>query len=292
MTIVLVTGAGGQLGRAVVDAAALRGFAVVGLDRAAMPVENADLVREQVARHRPDCVVHCAAWTDVDGCEADPTRADRVNGHATAYVAEACRAVDARLLAVSTDYVFAGLAPKGADGHSRAFVTDDCVDPESSYGRSKLLGEQAVLRAPLDLGFCVVRTSWVFGPGGRNFPGAILARARSGQPLRVVDDQIGCPTYAVDLAEALLDLAVSDRASGVYHAANEGVVSWHGFAVELLRQAGLDVEVGTMTTAELGRPAPRPAWSALDCSKLTALRGRPLPPWQDAVARYLSKESK
>jgi dTDP-4-dehydrorhamnose reductase len=291
MTTVLVTGAAGQLGRAVVLAAEARGLEAVGLDRGALAVEDADRVRERLAGSRPDLVIHCAAWTDVDGCEADPARADLVNGHGTAYVAEACRALDARLVAVSTDYVFDGCAPLDEAGRTRAFVPGDAVAPRSAYGRSKLLGEEAVLRAPRASNFYVVRTSWVFGPGGRNFPRAILDRARSGQPLRVVDDQQGCPTFTLDLAEALLDLGLSDAPSGIYHAANEGVVSWHGFAVELLRQAGVGVDVGTMSSAELDRPAPRPAWSALDCSLLAAVRGRPLPGWQDAVTRYLEQES-
>ncbi|MGA1526146.1 MAG: dTDP-4-dehydrorhamnose reductase, partial [Planctomycetota bacterium] len=232
MATVLVTGAGGQLGRAVVAAAEARGWRAASCDRSVLPVEDADLVRERIAQVRPDVVVHCAAWTDVDGCESDPDRADRINGHGTAHVAEACRSVDARLVAVSTDYVFDGFGLLDATGAPRAYCTDDPAGPRSAYGRSKLLGEEAVLRTPLAAGFYVVRTSWVFGPGGRNFPAAILGRARSGQPLRVVDDQRGCPTFTLDLAEALLDLGVSDAVSGIYHAANEGVVSWHGFAVE------------------------------------------------------------
>jgi dTDP-4-dehydrorhamnose reductase len=284
MPTVLVTGSNGQLGRAVVAAVEERGWKAVGCDRSTLPVEDADRVREQIAALRPDTVIHCAAWTDVDGCEADPSRADRINGHGTAYIAEACRAMGVGLVGLSSDYVFDGNA-------ERPYAPEDPVGPRSAYGRSKRLGEAAVLRDPIEPGFYVVRTSWVFGPGGHNFPSAILARARSGQPLRVVDDQRGCPTFTQDLAEALLDLATSGAPAGIYHAANEGVVSWHGFAVELLRQAGMDVEVGTMTTAELGRPAPRPAWSALDCSRLTAVRGRPLPGWQDAVARYLAQES-
>jgi dTDP-4-dehydrorhamnose reductase len=281
---ILVTGANGQLGRAVVAEAGRRGADAIACGHAELPVEDADRVRQVVALARPDLVVHCAAWTDVDGCERDPERADRINGHGTAYVAEACRAVDAALCHVSTDYVFDGAG-------ERPYRPADPTGPRSAYGRSKLLGERAVLRDAADRRFYVVRTSWVFGPGGRNFPAAILARARSGQPLRVVDDQRGSPTMTLDLAAALLDLAASGATAGIYHACNEGVVSWHGFAVEILRQAGIDVEVGTMQSAALDRPAARPAWSALDCQELTAIRGRPLPPWQDALARYLAEES-
>ncbi|MBK8977566.1 MAG: dTDP-4-dehydrorhamnose reductase [Planctomycetes bacterium] len=284
---VLVTGAGGQLGRAVVAAARARGLATLATNHRELPVEDADACRAAIGRARPALVVHCAAWTDVDGCEADPDRADRINGHGTAYVAAACRAVDARLVAVSTDYVFAvGRAETAA---RRPLREDDPVAPASAYGRSKLLGEEAVRTDPPPIGFHVARTAWVFGPGGRNFPAAILARARRGEPLRVVDDQIGSPTLTVDLADALLDLGLSDAPSGTWHAANEGALSWHAFAVAICARAGLHVDIGRQTTAELGRPAPRPAWSVLDCSKLAALRGRRLPDWEDALQRYLEQ---
>ena len=283
--VYLVTGAGGQLGRAVLAAAAARGEAAVGVGHAELEVEDGAAVERCITAHRPRLVLHCGAWTDVDGCERDPDRAERVNGAGTEHVAAACRAAGAGLVYVSTDFVFDGAA-------RQPYRVNDPTAPLSAYGSSKLSGEHAVL-AVATPGHYVVRTSWVFGPGGKNFPSAILARARSGQPLAVVDDQIGCPTLTFDLADALLDLAVSGATAGVYHAANAGSCSWHGLAVEILARAGFgDVPVATMRSAELDRPAPRPAYSVLDCSRLTSVRGCPLPTYQDAVARYLTKQPK
>lgn len=277
----LVTGALGQLGRAVVALAAARGRTTIGVDIAEMPLDDRDAIRRQILDARPRHVMHCGAITDVDGCEAAPLAAFRINALGTAWVAEAAADVGAGLLYVSTDFVFDG------ENGGVPWPIDAEPRPLSIYGASKRLGEEAVLAfaAPR---FHVVRTSWVFGPGGRNFPRAILDRARSGQPLRVVTDQIGRPTMTHDLAEALLDLAEAEAPSGIWHAANEGQCSWHQFATDVLREAGLgQVPVGAQTAAELGRPAARPAWSVLDCSKLAALRGRPLPHYLDALRRHL-----
>ena len=237
------------------------------------------------ARH----VLHCGAITDVDGCERAPLTAYRINGLATAWVSEAAAAAGAALAYVSTDFVFdgAGTVP---------YPVDAVAAPLSVYGASKRLGEEAVL-AHGRPDFWVVRTSWVFGPGGRNFPRAMLDRARAGQPLAVVTDQIGRPTMTHDLAEALVDLVQAAPPGGVYHAANEGQCSWHQFAVDVLREAGLGhVAVGTQTAAEYaaavvaaGRPAParRPAWSVLDTSSLARVRGRPMPHYLEALRRHL-----
>lgn len=279
----LITGAGGQLGQALLRAAAARGGAAVGRGHAELPVEDRDRVRTELGQHRPRWVLHCGAWTDVDGCEADPARAERSNALGTAHLAEACLELGIGLVYVSTDFVFDGR-------RATPYPVDAATAPLSAYGRSKWLGEQAVLRHGRP-DFHVVRTSWVFGIGGKNFPRAILARARSGQPLRVVTDQRGRPTFATDLAEALLDLVGSGAPGGIYHAANQGECSWHEFAVAILAAAGLtQVPVGTMTSAELGRPAPRPAYSVLDTQRLDTVRGRPMPHYQDALRRYLQEE--
>ncbi|MCC7396180.1 MAG: dTDP-4-dehydrorhamnose reductase [Planctomycetes bacterium] len=280
----LVTGARGQLGRAVMSAIAGRGLAAIGVGSAEMPLGERRAIEAAVGTHRPRCVLHLAAATNVDGCELDPLGAYRSNGLGTAWLAESCARHGAALVYVSTDFVFDGKA-------TTPYPVDAAVAPLSAYGASKRLGEEAVLghgRAD----FWVVRTSWVFGPGGRNFPRAILDRARSGQPLRVVTDQVGRPTCTMDLADALLDLWQRRGPGGIYHAANTGVCSWHGFAVAVLAAAGLGhVPVGEQAAAELKRPAPRPAYSVLDTSRLDQLRGRPLPDFRDAIRRYLDLDA-
>ncbi|MCB0913399.1 MAG: dTDP-4-dehydrorhamnose reductase [Propionibacteriaceae bacterium] len=263
-------------------AIAQRGRRAFGVDVEEMPLEERGRILSTLLTHRPRWIVHCGAITNVDGCEQDPLAAHRVNGLATAWIAEAAGKIDAGLVYVSTDFVFDG---KG----TRPYRPEDPPGPISAYGVSKLLGERAVLERGC-AAFYVTRTAWVFGPGGKNFPRAILDRARSGQPLRVVDDQIGCPSMTRDLAEAMLDLITSGAPGGIYHMANEGSCSWHRFACQILQAAAIDVPVGTMSSAELGRPAPRPAYSVLDCSKLTAVRGKPLPHYEDALRRYLQEE--
>lgn len=280
----LVTGAGGQVARALLAAAARRGLTTAALRHEDLAVEDRSAVQSLLGHLRPGAVVHCAAWTDVDGCEADPDRAARINGEAPGHVADACAVLDARLVHLSTDFVFSGR------GRTTPYREQDPTEPLSVYGRSKAQGEQAVL-ARGGAGLHVVRTSWVFGPGGKHFPRAIMARARRGEPLRVVTDQRGAPTLTVDLAEAILDLLTADPPGGIWHCTNAGDCTWHEFARAVLRSCGLgDRDVTAITAAELGRPAARPAYSVLDCSKLAALRGQAMPGWQDALARYLSLE--
>ena len=280
----LVTGAQGQLGRAVVAFARQRGRTVVGVDVAEMPLESRAAIARVVGAEQPRFVVHCGAITNVDGCEADPLAAYRINGLATAWVAEAAAAAGAGVVYVSTDFVFDGAAHV-------PYAVDAVPKPLSVYGASKRLGEEAVLAFGRP-DFYVVRTSWVFGPGGANFPRAILDRARSGQPLTVVTDQVGRPTMTHDLAEALLDVCESKAKGGIYHAANEGQCSWHQFAQDILREAGLgSIVVGTQLAADLKRPAKRPAWSVLDTSVLAKLRGKPMPHYQDALRRHLALDA-
>ncbi len=282
----LVTGAAGQLGRAVLGKAAERGLQAFGVDLAEMPLESRAAIISTVLTRRPRFVVHCGAMTNVDGCEQDPLTAQRINGLATAWVAEAAEKVDAGVLYVSTDFVF--------DGQQQGvpYAEDAAVNPISVYGSSKRLGEEAVL-AHDHANTYVVRTSWVYGPGGRNFPRAILDRARSGQPLKVVTDQVGRPTMTLDLAEAMLDLAASGAPGGVYHAANEGHCSWHGFAREVLQADGQgDVAVGEQLASDLALPAARPAWSVLDTGRLAAVRGKAMPHHRDAIARFLAEEAR
>ena len=280
----VVTGANGQLGRAVTALAVERGCRAFGVDLDEMPLEDRSAIFSTKVTHRPRFVIHCGAMTDVDGCEAEPLAACRINGLATAWMAEAAAAVGSGMVYVSTDFVFDG------EQDGVAYAVDAAPRPISVYGLSKRLGEEAVLSHTRP-DFYVVRTSWVYGPGGRNFPRAILDRATSGQPLAVVTDQVGRPTMTHDLAEALLDLAEADAPGGIYHAANEGFASWHRFAIDLLEVAGLGaIEVGEQSAADLARPAARPAWSVLDTSLLTAVRGRSLPHYRDALGRYMAIE--
>lgn len=226
----------------------------------------------------PDVLVNAAAMTHVDRCELEPEEAERVNARAPELLADVCRKAGVRLAHVSTDYVLGG-----GGGGDRPWREDDAPQPRSAYGRSKLAGERAVLAASPD--FLVVRTSWLFGPG-RNFVAAILGRAAAGEPLRVVDDQVGSPTYARDLAEGIVAL-LAKGARGPYHLANAGAASWWDVARAALDAAGRrDVPVERIRSAELDRPAPRPGYSVLDCSK-AARAGVALRGWREALAEYL-----
>jgi len=274
---ILVTGAGGQVGSEV--AAHLPHCEVVALDRAACDLSTRDSVEQAVFAAAPAAVVNCAAWTDVDGCEADPERAVLVNALGVRHLAAACARAGAHLVHVSTDYVFSG----EKDG---PYDEWDEPAPRSVYGRSKLGGEREVARHAGS--WAIARTSWVFGRRGRNFVDTIVARAREGAPLRVVDDQRGCPTYAPDLAGALARLAV-ERRPGLYHVTNQGACTWHDLAAAAVELAGLDPStVGTTTTAELARPAPRPANSVLSGAAWAAAGLTPLRPWREALAEKLA----
>lgn len=278
---VLVTGAGGMLGRDVVAAAGARGHEVVGLSRGELDVTDAAAVGTAFTVAAPDVVVNCAAWTDVDGAEADEAGAQAVNATAAGIVARAAAAVGARLVHVSTDYVFAGDRDRGA----APYVESDPTGPRTAYGRTKLAGERAV--AEVGGSHAIARTSWLFGTAGRNFVATMLALGAERDELTVVDDQVGCPTATAHLAPALLALAEGDG-EGVHHVAGGGWCSWRELAQETFRQAGVDCRVVPCTTAEMPRPAPRPAFSAL-------VSERPetpvLPPWREGLAAYLSELS-
>jgi dTDP-4-dehydrorhamnose reductase len=259
---VLILGAGGMLGRA------LAGEDVVAITREELDVTD----RNACDRLRGELVINCAAYTDVDGAESDTERALAVNRDGARNVARAAR----RVVQVSTDYVF--------DGKKREpYVESDRVGPIGSYGRSKLAGEWAV--AAENPSHVIVRTSWLFGLHGRNFVETMLRVGRERGEAKVVDDQIGCPTYTGHLAQALLDLAGSDR-TGVYHVAGGGRCSWHDFARAIFDRAGLDVRLEPCTTDEFPRPAPRPAWSVLVSERPDAPR---LPAWQQGLDAYLAE---
>jgi dTDP-4-dehydrorhamnose reductase len=282
----LILGGAGMLGRAALAAARARGWPALALDRRQADVLDEARLAYWVQEFRPELVINCAAYTRVDDCESRPERAMAVNGEAVARVARAAERGGARLLQLSTDYVFDGGAGPGG---GEPYREDAATGPRSVYGRSKLLGEERALAYGRSL---VVRTSWLFGEGGPNFVAAIVGQIERGtRPLRVVADQVGAPTYAPFLARALLDLGPL-AATGIVHYRNREPVSWYSFAVEIARwwpASSGTVEVVPVATAEFPRPAPRPAWSVLAVERCEALLGRPVESWQLGLAEYLSR---
>lgn len=281
---VVVTGAAGQLGRQLL--ASWRDDDVTGLTRDDLDVTDEGAVLGTLAELDPEVVVNCAAWTAVDACEADPARAHQVNALAPWWLARACRATGARLVHVSTDYVFGGAAPTNPDGTPRGWTEFDRVDPRSVYGRTKAAGE-ALVRETLREHH-IVRTAWVCGAHGSNFVTTMLDLADRGGPLTVVDDQHGSPTFTADLAVALRELAVSDR-YGTWHRTNAGRATWHDLAVATFELAGRDVDVDRQSSSALDRPAPRPPWSVLDDTHATAAGLRSLPAWRAGLRDLLDE---
>jgi dTDP-4-dehydrorhamnose reductase len=280
---VLVTGAGGQLGLDLVDAFA--DHDVVGLTRGELDITDEAAVATAVDALRPGLVINAAAATDVDGCESDPLGAHRVNALGPWWLARACERSGATLVTFSTDYVFDGTAPIGPGGAPRGYVENDPVAPLSVYGRTKAAGEQLV-RETLPHHH-IVRTAWVSGARGRNFVRTMLRLADEGRDVRVVDDQVGSPTFTRDLAEAVRALAVSGR-YGTVHLVNEGSCSWFGLAAAVFELTGRTVDLGPQPSSAIERPAPRPSWSVLDTTHATAL-GLALPSWQDGLLRLLDE---
>jgi dTDP-4-dehydrorhamnose reductase len=276
----LITGAGGQVGRELVQVFAGGGHhEVLGLDRSALDVSDRDAVLAAITATRPDVVVHPAAWTAVDECESDPDRALLVNGLGTRHVADGARRVGAPVVYVSTDYVFDGSKPV-------PYVEWDEPSPASVYGRSKLAGERE-----LDPGSTIVRTSWVCGFHGANMVKTILRLAAEHDVLTFVDDQRGHPTFADDLAR-MIERLVVDRRPGVFHVTNQGAVSWFEFAQEVLSAAGHDPgRVKPVATADLQppRPAPRPPNSVLDNAMLRLSGVELLPDFREPLARLVRR---
>ncbi len=272
----VVLGAAGQLGREVVDELRRHGTEVLAADRARADLRDTRETAALAARFGAQAIFNCAACTDVDGCESNPDLAMEVNGRAPERLAAAL-ASDCSLIHVSTDYVFDGLG-------QRPYREDHATAPRSAYGRSKLHGEQGVL----DAGGLVVRTSWVFGPEGRNFVSAIASRLGRGAPVRVVTDQVGCPTYARYLARALVDLAAAG-ASGIVHYCNSPPTSWHGFALAIAEALGLNVSIAPTSSSELTRPATRPAYSVLDTAHFEALTNRGVENWRSGLEEYFER---
>jgi dTDP-4-dehydrorhamnose reductase len=299
---VFVTGVAGQLGHDVMNELAARGYEGVGTDLApeysgiqdgsavttmpyvSLDITDAEAVAKVIAEVKPDAIVHCAAWTAVDLAE-DEDKQDKVkaiNVSGTQHLAEAAKAVDAKMVYISTDYVFNGQGTEPWDPDCRDYA------PLNVYGQSKLGGELAVAET-LDKYF-IVRIAWVFGLNGKNFIRTMLNVGKTHPEVRVVNDQIGTPTYTLDLARLLVDMLETEK-YGYYHATNEGgYISWYDFTVEIYRQAGLDTKVTPVTTEEYGlSKAARPFNSRLDRSKLAASGFKPLPDWKDALSRFLKE---
>ncbi len=271
--MILVVGSKGMLGQ---ELMALYGDRARGVDIDDIDITDLASVQRVLATIKPSVVINAAAYTDVDGCQDNAERAMEVNGEGVGYLAMISKEIGAKLVQVSTDYIFDG--KKGTP-----YLEDDLASPLSVYGESKLAGEMNAWFNPNHL---IVRTQWLYGHGGKNFVETMLRLAKDKKEISVVDDQIGSPTWTGDLALAIKTL-LEKGCEGVYHAANAGFVSWNGFAKEIFRLAGLDVTVLTMTTEELGRPAPRPLYSTLDCGKLSRDTGFTPQPWQEALRRYL-----
>lgn len=271
--MILVVGSKGMLGQ---DLMALYGDAARGVDIDEIDITDLASVQRVLLTLKPKVVINAAAYTDVDGCQTNTELAMQVNGEGVGYLAMTSKEIGAKLVQVSTDYIFDGT--KGAP-----YQEDDLAAPLSVYGESKLAGEMNTWFNPNHL---IVRTQWLYGHGGKNFVETMLKLAAEKKELTVVDDQVGSPTWTRDLALAIKAL-LDKGCAGTYHAANSGFVSWNGFAREIFRLAGLDVKVLPMTTEQLGRPAPRPLYSTLDCGKLQQDTGFVPQPWQDALKRYL-----
>jgi dTDP-4-dehydrorhamnose reductase len=271
---VLVTGASGQLGIALLSS--LRAHDVVALGHAQLDITHTEAVRRAIAGARPAVVIHCAAWTDTNGCERDPKRAMLVNGEGARNVAQACREAGAAVLYVSSNEVFDG--EKGAP-----YAEDDATNPINAYARSKLAGEIAVCETLAER--YIVRTSWVYGPGRVSFPEKILLGAAENHKVRVVTDEIASPTWTNDLAEAIT-LLIDTGEYGVYHLAGEGECSRLDWATEVLRLADVDVPIEATTQAELGLAVRKPVRSTLANVRGAAL-GIRLRPWREALADHM-----
>jgi len=271
--MILVIGANGMLGHDLMET--LEGD-VRGLDLPELDITDLASVRKALLTLKPETIINAAAYTDVDGCESNVEQAMAVNGEGVGLLALTAREIGAKLVQVSTDYVFDG-------GKGAPYVEDDAIGPLSIYGESKLAGELNAAMAPQHL---IVRTQWLYGIHGKNFVETMLRLSGERNELSVVDDQIGSPTFTRDLALAIKAL-LQKGCCGTYHAANSGFCSWNEFAKAIFEAAGLKITVNTMTTEQLNRPARRPLYSTLDCSKLERDTGFSFRPWREALGEYL-----
>jgi len=280
---IVITGGRGMLAQAIVAALAARKLSAVAVDRAAVDVTREADVRKLFAVHQPTLLINCAAHTKVDLCEDETEKANAINGHAVGVVARSAREHGTFVVHYSTDFVF--------DGSGRSpYRPDHPVGPLSAYGHSKLLGERLLQEhAPPE--WLIVRTAWLYGRGGPSFPRTIVERARKGGPLKVVNDQIGSPTYTPDLAQATLDL-LDRRETGIWHLTNSGQTSWFDFARSALGYFKVNANISPVTTAEWFKMRPkqatRPSYSVLDVEPFTRAVGRPMRHWEEALRDFAS----
>lgn len=275
---VLVTGVKGQLGYDVMNELAGRGHEGIGVDIQEMDITDAASVEKVITEAAPDAVIHCAAYTAVDAAEDNVDLCRRVNAGGTENIARVCKALNCKMMYISTDYVFNGQG-------TRPWEPDDKREPLNVYGQTKYEGELAVETLEK---FFLVRIAWVFGVNGKNFIKTMLNLGKTRDHLTVVADQIGSPTYTYDLARLLVDMIETDR-YGRYHATNEGLCSWYEFACEIFKQASMNVTVSPVTSDQYPAKAKRPMNSRMDKSKLDEMGFKRLPSWQDALGRYLKE---
>ncbi len=273
----LVTGAAGMLGHRVVTDARALGHEVTGIDLPDLDLTDETATIRRVAELAPDAVINCAAFTDVDGAEAREDVALAVNGDAVGHLGRATAQIDARLVHVSTDYVFDGVK-------DTPWVESDKPAPLGAYGRTKLAGERQLAQACAE--HAIVRTAWLFGAGGPNFCDTMLRLAGERDEVSVVTDQVGSPTWAGHLSPALIELAERRGDVGLFHGTGAGQCSWNELTLELFERAGVDCRVLPTTSEQFKRPAPRPAWSVLGTERDP---GVVLPPWQDGVQGHLDE---
>jgi len=276
--MILVIGANGMLGHDLMEL--IKGD-VRGVDIDDIDITSINSVRRTLLTLRPTVIINAAAYTDVDGCESRPELAMNVNGEGVDNLAAVSEEIGAKLVQISTDYVFDG-------GKGSPYLEDDTVNPLSVYGESKLLGENHARRLADHL---IVRTQWLYGLSGKNFVETMLSLAEEKKELSVVDDQIGSPTWTVDLSIAVKSL-LENGCRGTYHAANAGHCSWNEFARAVFAEAGLHIKVNPLTTKELGRAATRPLYSTLECARLFRDTGLRLQPWRDALHNYMKVRKK
>lgn len=276
---VLVTGVKGQLGYDVVNELKKRGHEAVGVDIEEMDITDEESVNRVIREAAPDAVIHCAAYTAVDAAEDNQELCRAVNARGTGNIARVCKALDIRMMYISTDYVFNGQG-------TRPWEPDDTREPLNIYGQTKYEGELEVEENLKK--YFIVRIAWVFGVNGKNFIKTMLNLGKTRDKLSVVADQIGSPTYTFDLARLLVDMIETEK-YGRYHATNEGLCSWYEFACEIFKQAGMNVTVEPVTSDQFPVKAKRPMNSRISKDKLIENGFQPLPSWQDALRRYLTE---